>query len=571
MKQRSENMIHAKLFDSLELITPEGGSSAPELKRWTICKNEPFSFQLAYKILDGPDAEKTPDELHFNIQVAGCPDIRLYHVNCVPVMHNFSLIKPEQPSGMYPDILIPTILHQTTSGSSVVRCIEDDEHSSLAAYKDSWQQVWFIVNEDGWVMPAGTYTISIELVDITGNKVGESSIILEVLDVELPEQSLYYTNWFHNDCLADFYDLSVFSDEYFAVMKDFMHAAAINGMNMVLLPAFTPPLDTAVGEERMTVQLVGVTKEAGHYSFDFSLMKRYIDVARQAGIHAFEHSHLFTQWGAAHAPKIMAEVDGKTQRIFGWETDAAGEDYQAFLRAYIPAVRAFLRREGLEATTLFHISDEPDDHNFETYQRACAVAQDLLEGCTVGDALDDYKYYESGLVQTPIARTTKASSFIGKCDRLWIYYTGAECYDGLSNRLIQLPRERNRALGWQLYWAKAKGFLHWGYNFYYGRLSHGLYDPALDPCCGWAYAGTSYSVYPGKGKKPLQSIHQKIFADALTDVRALQLLENLAGRAECEKLIREHLGEPDFFNTPDDPESLMNFRKAVNDKIKSYI
>ena len=68
-------MIHAKLFDSLELITPEGGSSAPELKRWTICKNEPFSFQLAYKILDGPDAEKTPDELHFNIQVAGCFDV----------------------------------------------------------------------------------------------------------------------------------------------------------------------------------------------------------------------------------------------------------------------------------------------------------------------------------------------------------------------------------------------------------------------------------------------------------------------------------------------------------------
>jgi len=460
-------MIQTKLYDSLEVITPEAGASAPELKHWTICKNEPFSFQLAYKILDNPDAEVTPDALFFNIRVTGCPDISLYHVACVPVMHSYSRIVPKQPIGMYPDILIPKkinppIIRQTISESPGYRCIESGEQINLAAYNDSWRQAWFVVNEEGGVMPAGAYTVNIELLDLNGNKVGENSLMLEVLDAMLPEQTLYYTNWFHNDCLADFYGLSVFSDEYFTVLKDFLYAAAKNGMNMLLLPAFTPPLDTAIGEERMTVQLVGITKEDDRYSFDFSLMKRYIDVARQAGIRAFEHSHLFTQWGAAHAPKIMANVNGKAQRIFGWETDAAGEDYQTFLHAYIPAVRAFLRQEGLEATTLFHVSDEPSDSNFETYQRACASVQDLLEGCTVGDALSEYRFYESGIVKTPICRTITASSFVGKCDRLWIYYIGEDCHDGLSNRLIQLPRERNRSMGWQLYWAKAKGFLHWG-------------------------------------------------------------------------------------------------------------
>ena len=137
-----------------------------------------------------------------------------------------------------------------------------------------------------------------------------------------------------------------------------------------------------------------------------------------------------------------------------------------------------------------------------------------------------------------------------------------------SNRLIQLPRERNRSMGWPLYWAKAKGFLHWGYNFYYGRLSHGLYNPALDPCCGFANAGTTYSVYPGADKKPLQSIHQKIFTDALTDLRALQLLEALTNRETCMELIRDHFGEPDFFNTPDDPRTFMAFRQALNQAIK---
>ena len=569
-------MISAKLYNSLTLITPDKGSEESELKEYSICKNEPFSFQMAYKFFDDPDAEKNPEELHFYIRLTTELDINTYHVACVPVMHAYSRIEPKLPIGMYPDILIPkqtnpNILRQTIRNKPGFRCIEEGESISLAAYNDSWRQVWFIVNEDGGVLTPGKHTVKIELIDISGNLVGQNALALEVLDAMLPEQSLYYTNWFHNDCLADYYNVQLFSDEYFEIMNNFLITAVKNGMNMLLMPAFTPPLDTAIGEERMTVQLVGVKKNADKYEFDFSLMKRYIDVAREAGIQFFEHSHFFTQWGAAHAPKIIAEVDGHMQKIFGWETDAAGDEYVSFLRAYIPAVRTFLRDEGLEETTLFHISDEPSDANFETYEKSYAGIRELLSGCTVGDALSDPKYYESGLVQTPIARTNNAMGFVGKCDNLWIYYTGGECYNGLSNRLIQLPRERNRGIGVQLYFFNTKGFLHWGYNFYYGRLSHGLYDPAIDPCCGFANAGTTYSVYPGRDKKPLQSIHQKIFTEALIDIRALQLLEQLAGRDTCESLIREYLGEPDFYNTPDHPQILMDFRKAVNDKIKFYI
>ncbi len=569
-------MIQTKVFSDLTLILPETCSNEPELREFTLCKNEAFSFQMAYKFFDDPDAEKNPEELHFYLRLDTALPVNTYHTSCVPVMHSYSRIEPKLPIGMYPDILLPKqtnaeVVRQTIRAKPGHRYIEVGEKQSLAAYNDSWRQVWFTVNEEGAILSPGKHELRISLFDISGNEVGGSRLLLEVLDVQLPEQSLFYTNWFHNDCLADFYKLPLFSDAYYAVFKKFLCTAVKNGMNMVLLPAFTPALDTAIGEERMTVQLVKVEKRGKSYSFDFSQMKRYMDEARAAGIRYFEHSHFFTQWGAAHAPKIMGTENGEYKRLFGWETDGAGEEYQAFLRAYIPEVRAFLRSEGLEETTLFHMSDEPSDANFETYQRSSQEIRALLAGCTVGDALSDYKYYESGLVSTPIARTNNAGDFVDRCDDLWIYYTGGECYDGLSNRLIQLPRERNRAMGWQLYWAKAKGFLHWGYNFYYGRLSHGLYDPALDPCCGFANAGTTYSVYPGRHGEPLQSIHQKIFTDALTDHRALQLLEQLSSREVCMDLIRKHFGEPSFYNTPKDPQSLLNFRSAVNEKIKSYI
>ena len=42
-----------------------------------------------------------------------------------------------------------------------------------------------------------------------------------------------------------------------------------NGQNMLFLPAFTPPLDTPVNEERMTVQLVDVILENDVYYISY--------------------------------------------------------------------------------------------------------------------------------------------------------------------------------------------------------------------------------------------------------------------------------------------------------------
>ena len=100
-------MIHTRLLHSLHLITPENGSDAAELKEYAICQNEPFSFQLAYKRFDDPDAEKNPEEQHFFVRLTTELPVNMYHVACVPVLHSFSRIEPKQPTGLYPDILIP--------------------------------------------------------------------------------------------------------------------------------------------------------------------------------------------------------------------------------------------------------------------------------------------------------------------------------------------------------------------------------------------------------------------------------------------------------------------------------
>lgn len=66
---------------------------------------------------------------------------------------------------------------------------------------------------------------------------------------------------------------------------------------MLLMPVFTLPLDTKVGGERPTTQLVGVEKTADGYVFDFSLVGRWLDMCARCGVKYHEISHLFTQWG----------------------------------------------------------------------------------------------------------------------------------------------------------------------------------------------------------------------------------------------------------------------------------
>ena len=159
------------------------------------------------------------------------------------------------------------------------------------------------------------------------------------------------------------------------------------GHNMILTPIFTPPLNTKIGGERPTNQLVGVKALADGYEFDFSKLDSFIDMCHRYGVDKFEISHLFTQWGAKFAPKIIAEKDGRFERIVGWDTDGVGEEYAAFLDAFLPELVKYLRNKGVFDDCLFHISDEPHRDYLERYEKARALVTKHLPEERLMDAL----------------------------------------------------------------------------------------------------------------------------------------------------------------------------------------
>lgn len=563
------SVIKTAVLSSLYKAFPEVDPQGKQKNSFSGLKNEPLSFQLGFKL----DSDDGTPAISFNLMIESELPIAMYSEGTVPVTQTYeSKLTDRYRPGLFYDILYPKTVNAKLSKKSypwqTLYCDGDLSHFSASA--DCWKFAWFTINENGKSLESGDYKIKFSLFSRKNKKLlAEDEVSIEIIDEKLPRQKLMYTRWFHCDSLCDYYKIPMFSERFWEIFRNFASAAARNGQNMILTPMFTPPLDTPVGDERMTAQLVGVEVKNGEYFFDFSLLKRFICESRKCGITFFEHSHLFTQWGATAAPKIMATVDGKYKRIFGWETKATGKKYVSFLNAYLPKLLDFLDSESLGDKVLFHISDEPSEKMIGEYRKAKSAVADLLKGRMCGDALSHYEFYADGTVTMPIVATDAIHKFLGKCDNLWAYYTGEQCSDGMSNSKLNCSNERNRILGIELYRHKIKGFLHWGYNYYYDQLTQGIADPKTDTCFyAGQSSGTSFFVYPNFDGSCLQSVRQKVFYEGINDMRALETLEKYIGRNKTVEFLESFYGQVDFHTLSGSEEKLLGFRADLNRKIK---
>ncbi len=450
--------------------------------------------------------------------------------------------------GLYPDLL------------------RDMKDGKAVVCSRQWKSLWIDVDVTEEV-EAGDYTVEIQLVKEDA-VVCSAVMKLEVIGVRLPKLEIMHTEWFHADCLADYYHVEVFSEEHWKLIENYFHEYVLRGCNMMMVPLFTSPLDTAVGLERTTTQLVEVEVKEGEYRFGFDKLKRWIDLCRSCGIEYFEMSHLFSQWGAKYAPKVMATADGKEEKIFGWHTPAVGE-YTRFLHCFLPQLTGKLREWGIAEVTYFHISDEPGEEHLESFKAAKESLGDLLDGFHTFDALSSYEFYRHGLIDRPIPGNNEIEEFLahGMTD-MWIYYCTAQCCE-VSNRFMSMPSARNRIYGVQLFKYDIIGILHWGYNFYNSQFSVEHINPYQVTDAGNAFpSGDPFLVYPGSDGYPEESIRMMVHYEALTDLRAFRLLESLAGKEHVLELIEGELAEPlTFKRYPKSDMYLITLRNRVNREI----
>ena len=397
------------------------------------------------------------------------------------------------------------------------------------------------------------------------------ALTVDVIDAALPSQKLLFAQWFHADCLANYYHVEKWSDAHFDIIEKFARTGKKNGFKMLFTPLVSPPLDNVY--DTRDLQLADVEKTEDGYRFGWDKLDRYIAIADRAGIEYLEIGHLFTQGGAACATKVMGTVNGEYVRLFPKETPCDDPEYTKFLRAMLSSFLAHMKARGDDTRCYFHISDEPNGEQLECYMRAKATVADLLEGYPIMDALSHYQYYETGAVAKPIVLLDHLHEFIEHgVENLWTYNCCApdRFY---SNRFLSMTLSRNRSISLLLYKFRIEGFLHWGYNFYNNSGSADCINPFLDTGSGDMFpSGDPFSVYPGDGGEPLESMRLLTFHEALQDLSAYALCETLYSRDEVIAVLEEEIGgEIKTTTYINDAAAMQRLRERINAMIKAKI
>lgn len=541
--------IHILQQSSLEKIFLDATEFKPDYTGASVLRGEEFAYQIVLKTESWGKGF-----CNFKIDSPFGDNLQVYQVKSVPSEvaaypapghdDDYLSLKP----GLYPDLLCPV-----------------EKRVELSSFINTVLWVNITVPED---FAAGEHAVKFTVE--SGEAKAESTFTLRVIPAVLPKQRLLFTEWFYADCLADWYKVPVYSEEHWEIIGNYLREAAAGGINTILTPIMTPALDTAVGTERPCVQLIDIEKNGNSYTFGFSKVRRFVELALECGMTHFEISHLFTQWGAEFTPAVYAVENGERRRIFGWDVAADAPEYIEFLKQFLPAVVKFFRGMGLEDRVMFHISDEPHADHLERYRRNKEFVSELIDGLPIMDALSSPVYYDEGVVKCPVASIDHIEPFLErKVPELWAYNCCGQSVK-VSNRFMSMPSYRNRIIGLQLYKYNIKGFLHWGYNFWNAQVSLYRINPFLTTDAGDGFpSGDPFAVYPGENGKPLPSLRLKTFNHGLQDERALELLESLAGRETVEAAVPEY-SDITFSEYPRSAEYLLEMREKINVLIEQH-
>lgn len=534
-------MISIQTVSCLEKILPN--TPYREEKRGSKLKNEHYAFQL---VVEGTDDFQVAD-----LAIVGeyASYIELYRIQNVPVKkaygENADSYVLTSPSNEYPDLLVPF--------NRKIQAIE--------------KRICLWVN----VLPScpiGLHQIVFS-VSNNGEELVRTSYELEVIEEKGKNGELFLTNWMHYDGIAHLHHVQPFSAEFYEVFEAYLRLYVECGHNALLTPLLTPALDTAVGGERLTTQLVEISFDGTHYSFGFEKLDEFVEFAKARGIKYFELSHLFTQWGAKFAPKVIVQESGQSVKKFGWETESASEEYLLFLKEFLAATCTYVKDKGLADSVVFHLSDEPAVDALERYGKLYAFVKEQIGALKTIDALSEYDFYERKCVDVPVVVTSRCKDYREHGAAHIAYFCSQPCDNYESNRFIAMSGERARIIGTQIYANAAKGFLHWGYNFYNAAFSTHVINPFESTDAGGIFpAGDAFIVYPNvEGKGVYKSMRYYYMQQAFEDYAALNRLAEKKGKEVVEDLLCS-FGIKDYNRYPQTPEGFHQFRERLNVLLK---
>ena len=341
--------------------------------------------------------------------------------------------------------------------------------------------------------------------------------------------------WQHNSNIARKHDVPLWSDEHFAVIKNYVDSLANIGQKSITVCASEIPWSgqSCCGNNRFggnlyEYSIIGIEKEAdGSFKYDYSKMQKYIDMCTDAGISGdieviglvnvwlnqdMNLTHLCPEYPEPLRLRYLDKADGCCKYIRNADEI---KDYIKSLEKY------FIDTKQIDRVRI--AADEPGD--IEKYRESIALVRKLAPSfrfkCAInhvefveefGEYIDDYAPY---LKCASVEHSRLMSYRAEKEGKRFLWYVC--CGNSHPNTFIRSPLEESRLIGLMTSAIRFEGFLRWNYTVW-------PEDPRNEIRYGHFEAGDTNFVYPAHNGSVLLSLRYKNLGRGIMDFELIEAI-----------------------------------------------
>ncbi len=329
---------------------------------------------------------------------------------------------------------------------------------------------------------------------------------LVVYPLTLPdERHLMVTEWYSTGNFRKFHDIDTSdSKQFYEMLKVYAENMAEHRQNVF----------------RVSLDLITSKQDAnGGLKFDFSRFDKWADIFWNTGrMDLLETGFVarFKEGGWSSTEIVLRDFHVQTEST-GKRITVPGRD---FLPQFLPALENHLREKGWLDKTVFHIADEPSNHNVMSWRQASEYVHRHAPSLRRIDAIETTHCFDRLEIWVPKLDHLAAWHDVFKKAQnqgyeLWFYTVGIFQKGSYPNKTVDVPLIESRILHWLNYRFGLKGYLHWGFN----RWTD---DPFADP---GRHHGDGWHVYPGKNGL-INSLRWEQMRNGIQDYEYLWMLED---------------------------------------------
>jgi len=403
----------------------------------------------------------------------------------------------------------------------------------------------------------GTVTIKTERGDAS------IPIHLTVYPLALPDaRHLMVTEWYTTSQFKRFHDIDPSdSERFYEMLRLYAENMAEHRQNV-----FRVSLDLIVCERDDQVKL----------RFNFTKFDKWADIFWKTGRMDLLETGFVARFGDGgwSSQEIVLRDFRVQERSTSRRVTIPGRE---FLPQFLPAFENHLREKGWLEKTVFHIADEPSNHNAMSWREASnyvhryAPALRRIDAIETTHCLDRLEIWIPKLdhLATWYDAYEKAQN---QGHELWFYTVGIFQKGSYPNKTVDVALIESRILHWLNYRFGLKGYLHWGFN-------HWTDDPFA---ASGKHRGDGWHVYPKKDGL-LCSLRWEQMRNGIQDYEYFWMLEDKIRKLKAKPGERLSIIDPSrrgveiasrvvktMSDCSKDPQSLYAAKRRIIDELLDF-